>query len=72
MTHVASRTGADRGNEGTPIEEDCLFRPGIKTASFYRSSSLDIVNVNDLVDILSLRKVVNAIEPNSLYRGECQ
>ena len=72
MTHVASRTGAYGGNEGTPIEEDRLFRPGIKTTSFDCSSSLDIVNVNDLVDILSLRKVVNAIEPNSLYHGERQ
>ena len=72
MTHVASRTGADGGNEGTPIEEDRFLRPGIKTTSFYGSNSLDIVNVDDLVDILSLRKVVNVIEPSSLYRGERQ
>ena len=72
MTHIASRTGADGGNEGTPIEEDRLFRPGIKTTSFYCSNNVDIVNVNDFLEIPSLRRVVNAIEPNSLHRGERQ
>ena len=76
MTHIASGTGADGGNEGTPIEEDRLFRPGIKTTSFYCSNSVDIAHVNDLLDILldiaSRRRFVNAIEPNSLYHGERQ
>ena len=76
MTHVAKRTGTERGNEGTPIEEDRLFRPGIKTASFYCSNSVDIVHVNDFLDIfldiVSRRRVVNAIDANTLYRNERQ
>ena len=66
MTHIASRRSANGGNEGTPIEEYCLFRPRVKTASFYCSSDMGIVNVNDSLDIPSLRKVVNTTDTNDL------
>ena len=72
MTHIAIRRSANGGNEDTPIEEPCLFRPRVKTASFYCGSGVGIVNVNDSLDIPSLRRVVNTTETSVLHRDELQ
>jgi len=72
MTHVAARKGANEGNEGTQVEEDRLFRPGVKSTSFYCNNNVSIVSLNDFLDISGLRKVVNAIECDFLYRAERQ
>lgn len=71
-THIAIRTGAKEGNEGTPIQEDRLFRPGVKSTGFYCGSDIGIAGLNHFLDIPILRMVVNATEGDFLYRVRLQ